>query len=94
MDTESQIRAFIIDSFLFGTGGERLSASDSLIAQGVIDSTGVLELVSFVEQTYEFQVEDAELTPENFDSIEKLVQFVRRKSQSSGHAQPPSIRAA
>jgi len=94
MDTESQIRTFIVDSFLFGKGGDRLSARDSLIGQGVIDSTGVLELVSFVEQTYAIQVEDSELSPENFDTIESLVRFIQRKSKAAGEQQPPSIRAA
>ena len=63
---ERQIRGFIIENFLFGESENGLKDGDSLLEQGVIDSTGVLELVSFVEQTFDIKVEDEELIPENF----------------------------
>jgi acyl carrier protein len=77
--TEQQIRHFIVEFFLFGQGAESLSRSDSLLAKGIIDSTGVLEVVSFLEQQYGIHVADEELVPDNFDSIDRLVKYVERK---------------
>jgi acyl carrier protein len=80
---EQQIRQFIVEAFLFGQGGENLSARDSLLARGIIDSTGVLEVVAFLERTWDLQVDDEELVPDNFDSIDKLVRFVERKTRKA-----------
>jgi acyl carrier protein len=76
---ESDLRQFIVENFLFGREDTPLGASDSLLALGIIDSTGVLELVVFLEQKYHITVEDEELVPENLDSIDRLLQFLRRK---------------
>lgn len=75
------IRTFIVDNFLFGQGGDGLADTDSLLEKGIIDSTGVLELVTFLEQRYRIKIHDRELVPENLDSIEKLKRFVSRKSE-------------
>jgi acyl carrier protein len=56
-----------------------LSDEDSLLENGIIDSTGVLELVAFVEEKFQISVEDEELVPENFDSIRKIASFIQRK---------------
>lgn len=74
-----EIGAFIVANFLFGSTAHRLSAEDSFLERGIIDSTGVLELVAFVERQYQLKVEDRELVPENLDSINRLVAFVQRK---------------
>ena len=76
-DIEAKVRAFIVERFLFGRG--ELAAGDSLLEKGVIDSTGVLELVTFLEAQLGVAFEDSELTPENLDSIERIVRFVERK---------------
>lgn len=76
---ELEIRRFIVDTFLFGEGGDQFADGDSLLDQGIIDSTGVLELVAFLDETYGIGVADQELIPDNFDSIEKLAAFVERK---------------
>ena len=76
---ESDLRTFIVENFLFGKEDKPLQSSDSLLELGIIDSTGVLELVGFLEQTYHITIEDEELVPDNLDSIERLVQFVSRK---------------
>ena len=60
-----------------GDDGARFVAS--LLDQGIIDSTGVLELVTFLEDTYDIKVEDGELIPDNLDSINRLVRFLERK---------------
>ena len=76
---KEQVRSFIIENFLFGSGGESLQEKDSLMDKGIIDSTGVLELVSFLEDNYSIEVEDEELIPDNLDSIESIARFVERK---------------
>ena len=78
---ESELRQFIVENFLFGKEDAPLASGDSLLELGIIDSTGVLELVSFLEQKYGFTIQDDELVPENLDSIDRLVQFVRRKAE-------------
>lgn len=74
-----KIRAFIIDNFLFGRTDEVLSDEDSLIENGVIDSTGVLQLVAFLENDLGLRVEDDEIVPDNLDSLNKLIAFTARK---------------
>ena len=77
--TEQDIRQFIIDNFLFGELDTELSNDDSLLDRGIIDSTGVLELVTFLEDKYAMKIQDDELVPQNLDSVNGLVQFVNHK---------------
>jgi len=80
MDTiEQGIRQYIVETFLFGQGGDELTREDSLLERGIVDSTGVLEIVAFLEETWGVGVEDEELVPENFDSIARLSAFVEKK---------------
>ena len=78
---ESALREFVVNNFLFGQDGAELTDDASLLELGIIDSTGVLELVSFLEGGYRLKVDDEELIPENLDSIANLARFVRRKLQ-------------
>jgi len=80
---EQELRQFVIDNFLFGQADGRLSNDDSFLDQGIIDSTGVLELVAFLEEKCQIKIQDQELVPDNLDSINKLVKFLERKLQSS-----------
>ena len=75
-----EIRQFIIDNFLFGRDGSGLSDDDSFLEKSLIDSSGILELVGFLEETYGIQVLDHELVPENLDSINKVLRYLDRKS--------------
>lgn len=77
--TQGEIRRFIVDNFLFGQEDEQLKNETSLLQSGTIDSTGVLELVVFLEETYNIKVEDDDLLPENLDSIENVAKFIERK---------------
>jgi acyl carrier protein len=79
---EQEIRQFIIDNFLFGELEATLFNDDSLLDRGIIDSTGVLELVTFLEDKYGMKIQDDELVPKNLDSVNGLVQFVSRKVQN------------
>jgi acyl carrier protein len=82
LDLEQEIRNFIVDNFLYGEDNEKLSNDDSLMEQGLIDSTGALELVTFLEGKYGIKIEDNELDPENLDSVNKLAGFIKCKTQS------------
>ena len=77
-DIGKSLREFIKENFLFGAD-DAFSDSDSLLEQGIIDSTGVLELMMHLESTYEISVEDSELLPENLDSIKNLARFINSK---------------
>lgn len=76
---EDGLRRFIEENFLYERESALLRAEDSLLETGVIDSTGVLELVGHLETEYGIRVLDDELVPENLDSIRSLVAFVERK---------------
>lgn len=77
-DIASTLRAFVRENFLFGQDTP-FSDEDSFLGLGIIDSTGVLELVALLEKQFEIHVADDELVPENLDSIHNLVRFVERK---------------
>ncbi len=78
-DIETTVRDFITENFHYRRETESLSESDSLLESGLIDSMGVLELVTFLESTLSIQVGDEEVVPENLDTIGRIVAYVRRK---------------
>ena len=78
MDLKSQIRAFITKNF-YVPDGATIADEESLLDQGVIDSTGVLEVISFLEDNFHLTIEDTEMVPDNLDSIDRLTAFVERK---------------
>jgi len=80
MSAENQIRTYILENFLFSNRAEGLSNDDSFLQQGILDSTGVLELVTFIEANFNITVNDEELIPENLDSVNNLVNFIHRKN--------------
>jgi acyl carrier protein len=77
---ERQVRQFIADNFLFREGRADLADSESLIEAGLIDSTGILELVAFLESEFGIQVADADIVPDNLDSIGTIVAYVAAKT--------------
>jgi acyl carrier protein len=76
---QNEIRAFVLENFLFGQQHTPLASDESFLEGGIIDSTGVLELVGFLEQRYAIAVADEDLIPDNLDSIERVARFVERK---------------
>jgi len=78
----NKLREFIFENFLVGLRKNELDGADSFLEKGIIDSTGVLELVSFVEDNFKIEVNDEELVPDNFDSVNKLGEYVRRKTSN------------
>jgi len=78
-ETRQVIEAFVLDTLLLGDTTRSPSHSDSLIESGIIDSTGVLELIEFLEEEFEISIDETETTPQNLDSIDRVVEFVSRK---------------
>jgi acyl carrier protein len=76
---EKNLRQFVVETFLFGTDDGDLTNHDSFIDKGLIDSMGILNLVSYVESTYRIQVADVELVPEIWDSISTIADFIASK---------------
>ena len=77
--SEQQVREFIAQTFVMADAAG-LSADQSLLAARLIDSTGVLELVGFLEETFKIRVADDELVPENLDTISNIVAYIDRKT--------------
>ena len=80
MTIEEQIRQYVANNFLFSDNGYQLSDDASFLEEGIVDSTGVLELVMFVEEIFDVTVEDDEIVPESFDSVSRLATYIRRKT--------------
>lgn len=78
-DPKTQIKTFIIDNFLFGKD-EGLEDDTSFLEEGLIDSTGVLEIVTFLEDEFSIKVEDDELIPEHLDSINNIAAYIEKKT--------------
>ena len=78
-DFESEIRQFLVDNFLFGEE-KPIRLDESLLAAGLVDSTGILELISHIEARYQIKVQDDELIPENLDTISNLCAFLKKKT--------------
>lgn len=76
------LRKFIVDTFLFGDG-IYLKDDSSFLENGIIDSTGILELITFLEETYHISIQDDELIPDNLDSLKKVEQFLIKKIGTS-----------
>ncbi len=83
---EPEIRKFIEDNFLFRADRAELSDSESLLDAGLIDSTGILELVTFLETNFQIRMADAEIIPENLDSIRAIVTYAEGKLASAAKA--------
>jgi acyl carrier protein len=80
MNTKEQIRRYLAQNFLFSDNGFQLSDDVSFLEEGIVDSTGVLELVMFVEDTFNVEVPDEEIIPDNFDSVNNLAVYIEGKS--------------
>jgi acyl carrier protein len=78
-DILKRVRGFIEENFLFRADVSDLADTDSLLENGVMDSTGILELVAFLESDFSLQMSDAEIVPDNLDSIASITAYVERK---------------
>ena len=83
MELKAKIKEFIMNNFLMGADSKSIQDDTSFLEEGIIDSTGILELVEYIQETFEIKVEDEELVPENLDSLNNLEKFINSKKQSS-----------
>lgn len=79
MTIEAQIKDYLARSVLFTDGTYEYSDEASFLDEGIVDSVAVMELALFVEETFGITIDDSEITPDNFDSVSKLANYVRRK---------------
>lgn len=79
MTIESAIHHYILEHILFHSEHIKLTSDLSLVENGILDSTGILEVVGFIESTFGITVEDQDLVPEHFDSIAKMVRYIETK---------------
>lgn len=79
MRVQDEIRDYILKNYLFSTDPKALDDSVSLMQTGVIDSTGVLELIMFLREQFAIEVADEEMVPDNLDTVHNIVAFVERK---------------
>jgi len=77
-ELKEKIRGFIVENFLFGND-DGLTDNSSFLEEGIIDSTGILELVSFLEEEFGITVDDEDLIPENLDSVNNVTNYLARK---------------
>jgi len=80
MSVEQKIREYILENYLFTDDQSALENSDSFLEKGILDSTGILEVIYFLEEELDVKVEDEEMIPENLDSVDNIVSFVGKKS--------------
>ena len=81
LEKVKKLREYIFDNFLFTKDENALGNDDSFMGKGIIDSTGILEVVTFIEEDFGFKVNDEELIPENLDSVNNLAAFIQRKKE-------------
>ncbi|MCD4722484.1 MAG: acyl carrier protein [Desulfobacula sp.] len=82
MGKKNKIKAFIIENFLFGEDND-LKDDTSFLEEGIIDSTGVLELVEYLEEEFDIEIDDEDMIPENLDSLNNLEQFLKKLLKAS-----------
>jgi len=76
---QETVRSFVVEHFIFGDG-DALEGDTSFLEEGIIDSTGILELVMFLEQTYGIKIDDSELLPQNFDTLDNIAAYLGAKT--------------
>ena len=79
MSVEDKVRNYILENYLFTDDQSELDSEDSFLEKGIIDSTGILEIIFFLEEEFGLSVEDEEMIPENLDSVNNIVKFINSK---------------
>ena len=82
-DLREQIRDFILENYLFTSDKAALGLDDSLLGRGIVDSTGMLEIIFFIEEQLGVKVKDEEMIPDNLDGVNKIASFVQSKRQAA-----------
>ena len=79
---KEELRSYILENFLFTDDQAELDDEDSFMEKEIIDSTGILEVIEFIEERCDFKVEDEDLLPENLDSVNRITAFIERKKSA------------
>ncbi len=79
MSVAERVRQYILENFLFSTDTSLLGQDESFLGRGLVDSTGMLEVLLFLEETFGIKVADHEMVPDNLDSVNRIAAFVERK---------------
>lgn len=79
MSLEEKIRNYVLENYLFTDDQSALNSDDSFLEKGILDSTGILEVIYFIEDEFGISVEDEEMIPENLDSVSKIVKYIGTK---------------
>jgi acyl carrier protein len=79
MSVEAKVKDFIVENYLFTNDQSALDSGDSFLEKGILDSTGILEVIYFLEEEFKIKVEDEEMIPENLDSVNNIVAFIDKK---------------
>ncbi len=82
-DIKQIMREFIVENFLSTAGMDTFEDTDSFMEKGIIDSTGVLELLEFVEERFKIKIEDEEVIPDNLDSLNSVTFFIKSKVENA-----------
>ncbi len=80
MNSEEKIRNYILENYLFTDDQSALNNDDSFLSKGILDSTGILEVIYFLEDDFGIKIKDDEMIPENLDSINNILTFLNRKA--------------
>jgi acyl carrier protein len=80
--TRQKLRRYVLENFLFTADDSALADDDSFLEKGIVDSTGIMEVILFIEEEFGLSVADEEMTPDNLDSVDNLVVFVQKKLTS------------
>lgn len=81
-DIRNEVKQFLIDTFFIDTSTVTLDSDTSFLENGIIDSTGILEVIGFIEDNYNIEVDDSEMLPENLDSLNNIANFVLKKQSN------------
>ena len=81
MAVASIIRKYVLENYLFTDNEDELKNDDSFLDKGILDSTGILEIITLIEEKFGIKVEDAEMIPENLDSVNNIVAYIARKQK-------------
>lgn len=80
MTFDNKLRTFILENYLFTNDQSKLKNSDSFLDTGIIDSTGILEVITFIQDELNITIEDDEMIPENLDSVDNVLTFIKKKT--------------
>lgn len=83
MSIEKKVRDYVLENYLFTDDQAKLQNTDSFLEKGIIDSTGVLEMIAFLEQEFAIRVEDDEMVPENLDSVNNIITYITNKQKNN-----------